>query len=493
MRFYLNFQSNNLRKYLPIIIILSIAAVLRIAALVYYGDFWRDEMFSVVYSQKSWLESIKFWLWETNPPLHMFFLKLWFYIFPVTELFARLPSMIFGMLSVCFIYRFGSKFFNHSTGILASIFLALSPYHIYLSSTARGYSLLVMLAILSGEYFFRYYINDEKNNRYLVLLAIVNFLMLFTHLTSLIFIAGQCLILLGWYKNRIKRFVLAILPAVAMWAIWEFISLLQKTDIGGMAGAWYFRRGSIIDSLKDLVFGNVPPLWSVLLFYFLISALVLTIYVTQRKNKLDSRILQIIILALFIVVLPLAFRITNINFITTSLPLIAIIAAWTLDHIFKNIFWSVLLILIITVPGIKILYDNLPISNWNSVNAYINKQVIPGQRQIFIFENFMEKPVFDRYYRAQIPSMAYNQYINENFDYSLITKNYLTTPRSEDEMVAWLKNNQIDSYHEVILLHESGYCVPLHYALKKLGWRLKEKPFSVSLYLNPIILKYVKR
>jgi 4-amino-4-deoxy-L-arabinose transferase-like glycosyltransferase len=493
MKFLHNFQPNSLRRYGPIIIILALAAVLRIMALIYYGDFWRDEMFSVVYSQKTWLESIKFWLWETNPPLHMFILKLWFYIFPATELFARLPSMIFGMLSVCFIYRFSSKIFNHSTGILASFFLALSPYHVYLSSTARGYSLLIMLAILSAEYFYRYLTNDEKKYKYLIILAVVNFLMLFTHLTALFFIAGQCLVLLGWHAKNSKQYIFSTLPAGIIWVVWELFSFLQKKDISGIAEAWYFRRGNIIDSLKDLVFGTVHPLWSVFLFYLLICALVLTVYNAQRKNKLDSRILQIIILALFIIMLPLAFGTTNINFITTSLPLIAIIAAWTLGQIFKKIIWSILLILILTVPGLMILYDNLPTSNWGLVNAYINRQVVPGQRQIFIFENFMEKPVFDKYYRAQIPSLAYNQYENENWDYSLITKNFLVAPRTEEELLEWLKNKQINSYQEILVLHDSTYCVSLHYALKKLGWGLKDQPFSASLYLNPIILKYVKR
>ena len=103
------------RSKLALVTIILLALALRIFAIIQDGDFWFDAWFSFNYSQKPWLDSFKFWTWETNPPFHMVVLKFWFYIFPKNELFARLPSLIFGVTSIYFLLLFRiifNSFFN---------------------------------------------------------------------------------------------------------------------------------------------------------------------------------------------------------------------------------------------------------------------------------------------------------------------------------------------------------------------------------------------
>src|SRR3989338_2049111 len=101
-----------MKKFLPIVLTLLLATALRLFTLFGVGDFIWDEMFSFVYSQKPWLASFQFLLLETNPPLHLLTLKLWWYIFPENEFFSRLPSFLFGVGTVFAVYIAGKNFFN---------------------------------------------------------------------------------------------------------------------------------------------------------------------------------------------------------------------------------------------------------------------------------------------------------------------------------------------------------------------------------------------
>ena len=99
-------KKQKILNYLPLIIIIMFAFILRLITILKLGPFYFDEAFSFSYSQKPLLISLKYWLWETNPPLHMVFLKSWLQIFPADEFWARIPSLIFGTASIYYIYHF---------------------------------------------------------------------------------------------------------------------------------------------------------------------------------------------------------------------------------------------------------------------------------------------------------------------------------------------------------------------------------------------------
>ncbi len=90
---------------------------------------------------------------DFHPPFYYLILKLWSNLFGYSEITLRLPSVIFGLAVVYFVYLIGRKLFNQKVALLASLFLAINPLAIYYSQEARMYS-LAMLAVTASIYFF---------------------------------------------------------------------------------------------------------------------------------------------------------------------------------------------------------------------------------------------------------------------------------------------------------------------------------------------------
>ncbi|MDO8515379.1 MAG: glycosyltransferase family 39 protein [bacterium] len=84
---------------------------------------------------------------DFHPPLYYLVLKLWTNFFGYSEIALRMPSVIFGVLTVFFIYKLGGK--------KAALFMALNPLAIYYSQEARMYG-LAAFAVTAAVYFFQH-------------------------------------------------------------------------------------------------------------------------------------------------------------------------------------------------------------------------------------------------------------------------------------------------------------------------------------------------
>ncbi|MDD5568018.1 MAG: glycosyltransferase family 39 protein [Candidatus Omnitrophica bacterium] len=137
----------SLKTFLLISLILFLALFLRLHTLS-QKSFWYDEACSLQFAvnQISAIFSDHY----LTRPLYFIFLQIWTSISGIGEFVSRLPSVIFGFLSVLFIYYLGKELFEKKTGIIAAFLLAVSYYHIAWSQQARNYSLLVFLCIISS-------------------------------------------------------------------------------------------------------------------------------------------------------------------------------------------------------------------------------------------------------------------------------------------------------------------------------------------------------
>ena len=105
-------------------------------------SFWVDEGFS--------LRDIAA-LGETRPLLSKFHFLYYVLSIPiidslgVSEFSARLLPAVVGTLSIPLMFVFAKYMFDTKVALLASVLLAISPWHIYWSQNARFYSLLLLL------------------------------------------------------------------------------------------------------------------------------------------------------------------------------------------------------------------------------------------------------------------------------------------------------------------------------------------------------------
>ena len=85
----------------------------------------------------------------SHPPLYYMVVNLSIGAFGASEFALRLPSVLFGALTIPFLLLIGKRLHSAETGMLASAMFAFAPYELYFGQEARMYSMVLFLAVLS--------------------------------------------------------------------------------------------------------------------------------------------------------------------------------------------------------------------------------------------------------------------------------------------------------------------------------------------------------
>jgi len=182
-------------RKLGIFLILVFVFFLRLYNLGYH-DFWYDEVITISYAQHPWSN------W--NAPLYWILLHYWIKIFRVSEFSLRFPSLIFNFLSVILTFLLGKELFNKKVGIIASIFIGLSPFHLWYAQEARDYSMVLFLGTLSSYLFFKA-IKEERVKLWLFFILVSLCGLYTSYFYIFLFLAqGSYLIFLRKFKVDLK-------------------------------------------------------------------------------------------------------------------------------------------------------------------------------------------------------------------------------------------------------------------------------------------------
>lgn len=174
-----------------IILAFFIYFILRLYRLGYH-DLWYDEIYTVGYAQYPW--------GNWNAPLYWILLYCWIKLFPLSEFSLRLPSLIFNFFSIILVFLLGKELFNKKVGIIASIFIGLSPFHLWYAQEARDYSLVLFLGLLSSLLFYQALKKDKDSLwMYFVLVSLAG---LYTNYFYLFLFLAQCLYFV--FQRRLK-------------------------------------------------------------------------------------------------------------------------------------------------------------------------------------------------------------------------------------------------------------------------------------------------
>ncbi len=136
------------RWALPAILVLALAL-----RLFHLGteSLWLDEGVSVRIARLPLADLIRAASSDVHPPLYYLLLHFWIRVFGDSEFLVRLPSVVFGWLSVLLVHRVGRKLFDGRVALAAALLVALSPFAIHYSQEARAYALLGLLALASFD------------------------------------------------------------------------------------------------------------------------------------------------------------------------------------------------------------------------------------------------------------------------------------------------------------------------------------------------------
>src|SRR5690606_8777194 len=96
----------------------------------------------------TWLDMFRYIVAaEGHPPGYHVILRIIQAMWGISDTVLRLPSWLAGTALVYAVYRYGARYCDRSTGILAAVLVCHSYYAIYYSQEARAYALL-MLAVM---------------------------------------------------------------------------------------------------------------------------------------------------------------------------------------------------------------------------------------------------------------------------------------------------------------------------------------------------------
>lgn len=469
--------------------IIFLALFLRFLALVKYGDFWDDEMFNFIYSQKPWPGGLMYWLWETNPPLHLLILKLWFFIVPATEFFARLPGVIIGTATVIALYIFGKNLFGKSVAILSAFYLAIHPYHLFWSATARVYVFLIFLTVCSAMYFFKIYINGENNKKNILHQKIITFFLLMSHLSALFFLAGQIIIL----------FVTKGLKSVRQWGqdnliplifggAWIITAISIKIN-NNLANSWFLNikqtYKSAVNPIFNLIAGQINIWFGLILLILFFGAIIYYFANKQNIEKEKHRLGILILLFFWPIFFSLMFGVWHVKFFVSILPIFVLIFAVALNNLFKQKIISFIIIFLICLPGITNLFNTLPLTSWEPVKQYITNHALEEKNNtVFVYNNYILKFQIDRYLASSdIPTVPLILYKDMAWDDMVVKKNYLFIQLSEEEKNNWYVNSELEDYKKIILLEgEYDYMNKLKDTLTNNNWTATEGPVKAGVF-----------
>jgi len=484
-----------------ILAIIILAIALRVLVLFKIGDFTWDELFNFVYSQKSWIESIKIWQFETNPPLHLLFLKLWWFIFPTNEFWARLPSLVFGALGIYAIYFTVQKMFSRDVALIAALITAVCAPQIYASVLTRVYSALFLLATLSIYFFYKIFITKERSRPVMYGYILIQILLLFSHLTAVEVIAAEffSLIFLRLAKQDYWLWIkLNAFPAV-LWLIWIIPSLVLKFSNPRIGQAWFLNIDppmSAITNLSNIVFFSPWLLVNLSAITIFSVVLIWTIIkITLSKQSLTPAFILILTYVATTVGFGVAYHLWNIKFFMVAFPGLIILLSYLAVTQTKKLQATLIFLLIaLQFSGSIHFLNRLPISQWGGFNNLVSDLYQSNKKQAVLVAYFVDKLTFDHYYQGPMPPYYFMPFAPDQWEKQILTNNYNYPGYSfsAEQAQQWYKSTNLNNYEEIIVLE---WELPKQHLTKEIleinGWKLKQS-YAINIPIQHRVYDYVK-
>lgn len=131
---------------------MSAAFVLRATTLA-RKSLWLDELVTLQIADRGVWDIIAL-RWDPHPPLYYLFMHYWLRL-GQSEVLLRLPSAVFGALSVGLLYAFVRQWGSRWTALAAAVLLAIAPMHVWYSQEARMYAMVCLWGMASALAFSR--------------------------------------------------------------------------------------------------------------------------------------------------------------------------------------------------------------------------------------------------------------------------------------------------------------------------------------------------
>ncbi|GAA3978945.1 glycosyltransferase family 39 protein [Allohahella marinimesophila] len=201
----------------------STIGLLALFALVSFAFFpvdslWVDETSSLFFASQPWPTFWStLWLSEGNMSLYYLVLKLYLYLGLNSEFMLRLPSAVFALIGVFWIYRFVRKQVGPNHAFAVAALIIVNPMFIKYAWEARSYSMVFMFAAFAIPMFWNAVRSGSMH--YFVGFGLLAGLSLYSHIFLLLLYGALGLYLLLnliQKENRTARFKGGLLAYILM-------------------------------------------------------------------------------------------------------------------------------------------------------------------------------------------------------------------------------------------------------------------------------------
>ena len=223
------------------------------------GQFWMDEALSVGIASHP-LGAIPGVLrHDGSPPLFYALLHAWMTLFGPSESATHALSLLCALLTVPIGMWAGWSLFGRRAGYMAAILFAFSAFLTQYSQETRMYALMGLLGLLATAGFMHAFL--FRRRKYLILFAVAQAAMLYTHAWGIFFGAGSVIALIPIWKaspdrrGLVRDALMAYIGAGILFLPWlpTFIYQSQHT-----AAPWDSspRFGAPVQLSRDLLGGD---------------------------------------------------------------------------------------------------------------------------------------------------------------------------------------------------------------------------------------------
>lgn len=195
-------------------------------------SFWLDEGASLVIARQSISQLIATLAADFHPPLYYLTLHFQLLTGVRNEVLLRLPNILLGTATVYLLYRvvlLADTRFKQKTALLAALFLATNPLHIYYSQELRMYALSAFLTTAS------WLALVSKNKRRFIWFAFLTTLNFYTYYGAFFNFLAQLGYLFWQQRKELARQLLWLVLPLALFLPW--VPVLRQQ----LAGADFLR------------------------------------------------------------------------------------------------------------------------------------------------------------------------------------------------------------------------------------------------------------
>lgn len=394
-------------------LIIILAFILRLINL--NQSLWWDEAINVVYAQSSsfWWFVTKYPLGDFHPPGWFAILWIWGHLSSFSEISVRLPSVVFGVLTIYLTYLIGKELFSRKIGVFAALFLCFAPLHIYYSQEARMYS-MAAFAISFSMYSLIRLISGKRYSLLLYILSTA--FVLYSDYLAYFILPAQFIWVSIYNKKFLKKVFLSGVLFILLWSPWLLVfpnQLAGGQATAGIVSGWRDVVGGtntgdfLLLSVKTIT-GRISfdnNLWYVVFFVILASPFIVSL-AKLLKFRSDRRIYLLWFWLMFPPVLAFiisfwipVFSYFRFIFILPAFYLLTAAGLLKFNPRLSKIL-TVFVILSGLIPGsVYLLNDELHREDWRGAVSFVSKNL--DDRSIAIFA-YNEIPAPVRYYGSNL-------------------------------------------------------------------------------------------